>query len=106
MKRRLVIVLIVLTVPVLAQKASMTNFSAGEITPRAFGRTDTQQFYWGVRLLENMFVKPLGPVEKRPGTYYVAAAAGQARVIGFDRAVGAGLVLEFSNESIAFYKDN
>ncbi len=60
--------------PAAAEKASMTNFSKGEVTPRIFGRTETQAFYGGVRLLENMFVWPHGPVEKRRGTYFVATA--------------------------------
>ncbi len=104
--KKMMLLIALMCIPVLAEKASMTNFSSGEVTPRVFGRTDTRQFYSGVRLLENMFVKPLGPVQKRPGTYYVSTAAGQGRLIGFDGAVGKGRVLEFTNESIRFYKDN
>ena len=72
MKKKVAILMIVLAAPALAEKASMPDFSAGEVTPRIFGRTNTQKFYSGVRLLENMFVWPHGPVEKRPGTYYVS----------------------------------
>ncbi|KKL55465.1 hypothetical protein LCGC14_2255130, partial [marine sediment metagenome] len=52
--------------------------------------------------LENMFVKPHGPVEKRPGTAYIADAAAEGRLIGFE---GTGdYVLEFTDESIRFFK--
>ncbi|MEE9365880.1 MAG: hypothetical protein V3W44_04250 [Dehalococcoidales bacterium] len=55
-----------------AERGTYNAFTAGEISPDLYGRTDAVKFYRGVQLLENMFVWPHGPVEKRPGTYFVA----------------------------------
>ena len=55
-----------------AETAMINSFSHGEVTDKIRARTDVEQWYSSARLLENMFVKPWGPVEKRPGTYYIA----------------------------------
>jgi hypothetical protein len=44
------------------------SFIAGEISPRAFGRTDIQQYNQACEVLENMLVYPEGGVGRRPGT--------------------------------------
>jgi len=83
----------------------MSSFNAGELTPRLYGRTDIRKYYSGCRELENMFVRPLGPVEKRPGTYYIATAAGEARLIDFQQSTENAYILEFSEGSIRFFLD-
>ncbi len=88
----------------LTATAIMNSFSSGEITPRLYGRTDVVKFYSGAREVENMFIKPHGPVEKRPGTYYIATAAGEGRIISFQRAAESGNILEFTDQSIRFFK--
>lgn len=98
------IILFVLTSVCLAPTAIMNSFSGGEFSPRVFGRTDVRDFYSGAREVENMFVKPHGPVEKRPGTYYIATAAGEGRIINFQRSAGTGHILEFTDQSIRFFK--
>lgn len=59
-----------------------TNFNGGEITPDLYGRTDAVKFYSGCRTLENMFVWPHGPVEKRRGTYFVGEIQGSIVISG------------------------
>ena len=54
-----------------AETAMINSFSHGEVTDKIRARTDVEQWYSSARILENMFVKPWGPVEKRPGTYYI-----------------------------------
>jgi hypothetical protein len=107
MKKKLIILIICL-LPIAAGAATaiMSSFNAGEVSPRLYGRTDIRKYYSGCRELENMFVRTLGPVEKRPGTYYIGTAADEARVISFTRSTTTGYVLEFSNGSIRFFKDN
>lgn len=105
-KTLLVITLCLLPCAAFAATAIMNSFNAGEITPRLGGRTDVRKYYSGCQLLENMHVRLQGPVSKRPGTYYIATTAGSetVRVIGFEHSTGQGRVLEFSNETIRFFK--
>jgi len=84
--------------------AVLTAFASGEITPRLWGRTDVLTFYSGTRTVENMFVKPHGPAEKRPGTAYIATAAGKGRVLSFQGSSGETNILEFTDKVIRFYK--
>ena len=55
-----------------AETAMINSFSKGEITDKLGARTDVQAYYSACRELTNMYVKPWGGVEKRPGTYYIA----------------------------------
>ncbi len=57
-----------------AERGVYSSFSSGELGRDIYGRTDALKFYSGARIVENMFVWPHGPVEKRRGTYYVADA--------------------------------
>lgn len=102
--KRTAILILLLPATLWAATAVMTSFRRGEISPRLYGRTDTLEFYSGSRVCENFFVKPHGPVEKRPGTYYIADAAGTGRLIGFEVSTGDALVLELTAESIRFFK--
>ncbi len=107
MKKVFLLVLILIIVPAAAFAATaiMSSFSGGEITPRLYGRTDIRKYYSGCRELENMFVRPLGPVEKRPGTFYVATTAGESRLLDFQQSTENAYILEFSEKSIRFFVD-
>lgn len=105
MKKIIIGIVCLLPVAAYAATAIMSSFNAGEITPRLYGRTDIRKYYSGCRELENMFVHPLGPVEKRPGTYYIATAAGEGRLIDFQHSIEQTYVLEFSENSIRFFVD-
>lgn len=48
------------------------NFLGGEVSPRAFGRTDLDQYRTTCEKLENMIVLPQGGVSRRPGTEFIA----------------------------------
>jgi len=105
MKKLFLILIIITPVAAFAATAIMSSFNAGELTPRLYGRTDIKGYYSGCRELENMFVRPLGPVQKRPGSYYIGTAAGEARLIPFTKSTNDAFVLEFSEKSIRFYVD-
>lgn len=77
MKKIVITIICLLPVAAFAATAIMSSFSGGELTPRLFGRTDIKSYYSGCRELENMFVWAQGPVEKRPGTYYIPSAPGE-----------------------------
>jgi len=51
---------------------AQTNFSWGELSPRAYGRFDMAQFYNGSKLMENFLGYQLGGAMFRPGTIYLA----------------------------------
>jgi len=51
---------------------SYNNFTAGELSPRLYGRTDLAKYFNGCKTLHNMLVWPHGGVFRRPGTRFVA----------------------------------
>ena len=86
----------------------LTNFTAGELSPRLEGRFDIAQYANGCRILENMLVLPQGPAEMRPGTYFVNEvkdSSKKVRLIPFEFSTVQTYVLEFGEEYIRIYKD-
>ena len=55
---------------------SLTNFTAGEMSPRLEGRTDLSKYYNGCRILENFRIHPHGGITRRSGFRFVAEAMG------------------------------
>lgn len=47
------------------------SFSAGEVTPKFFGRTESQQYNQSCERLKNFIVYPEGGAGRRPGTRFV-----------------------------------
>ena len=85
----------------------ITNFRAGEISPRLEGRIDLQKYNEAVKELSNMIVFPQGGVTRRPGTYYAGTTkdGGQVRLINFEFSDTQAYVLEFGNLYVRIYKD-
>lgn len=54
--------------------AVQTNFTAGEISPRLYGRTDIDRYHNGAAILENVVIYVHGGVARRPGLAYLARA--------------------------------
>lgn len=50
------------------------SFSAGEISPSMWGRIDAERFQSGVRVGRNVFFRPEGGVDKRPGLQFCSFA--------------------------------
>lgn len=48
------------------------SFSAGELSPKLYGRVDLQRYSSGVAIARNMVVLPEGGLQNRAGTRYVA----------------------------------
>lgn len=53
---------------------AVTNFTAGEISPRLEGRTDLSKYFNGCRTLENFNIHPHGGVTRRSGFRFVTEA--------------------------------
>ncbi len=87
---------------------ALTNFTAGELSPRLDGRTDLSKYYNGVSELENFVVHPHGGVSRRPGTVFVNEAKDSAvkvRLVPFEFSTTQAYVLEFGNLYFRIYKD-
>lgn len=85
----------------------VTNFQAGELSPRLEGRIDLQKYSAGAQTLQNMLVFPQGGVTRRPGTQYAGTSkdGGKVRLINFEFSDEQAYVLEFGENYIRFFKD-
>ena len=89
--------------------AQLTNFTAGELSPRLDGRNDLAKYSAGCATVENMVIYPHGAAARRPGTQYVASVktpANKTRLIPFEFSTEQTYILEFGNEYIRFYRNN
>jgi hypothetical protein len=80
---------------------TLTNFTAGELSPRLAGRVDVSRYFNGCQSLENFLVHPHGGVARRSGMRYVADCVrhtGASLLAPYEDATGAGWVLEFAQD--------
>lgn len=84
----------------------LTNFTAGELSPRLYGRVDLAKYQNGARELTNFTVLPQGGARKRGGSQFIAAVKDDtARLIEFTFSTEQAYMLEFGEYYIRFYKD-
>lgn len=85
----------------------ITNFRAGELSPRLEGRVDLDKYNEGAQTLQNMLVFPQGGVTRRPGTYYAGAAkdGGKVRLINFEYSDEQAYIVELGANYMRFFKD-
>ena len=89
--------------------AQLTNFTAGELSPRLDGRNDLAKYSAGCSTVENMVIYPHGAAARRPGTQFVASVktpANKTRLIPFEFSTEQTYILEFGNQYIRFYRNN
>jgi hypothetical protein len=86
-----------------------TNFTAGELSPLLYARTDLQKFASGAELIQNFIVMPQGGATRRAGTTYVAKTRKfgdqKSRLIPFIFNQDQAYVLEFCEGFIRFFID-
>ncbi|MDW8123150.1 MAG: hypothetical protein RMJ04_00080 [Geminicoccaceae bacterium] len=70
-----------------------TSFASGELDPLLFGRIDLRAQEDGARRLRNVFVHPAGGVVRRPGTRVLAEVPDALRLVPFDDADAAFLLV-------------
>jgi hypothetical protein len=78
-------------------------FNGGEMSPLMDGRTDSEKYATGCRLLENFIVRPYGGIFKRPGTRYGTSGVSvddTIRLIPFRRSTDVNFVLGFAENAI------
>ena len=88
--------------------AQITNFTAGELSPRLDGRNDIAKYSSGCKTLENLVIYPHGAAARRPGTQFIAevkTSSAKTRLIPFEFSTTQTYILEFGNEYMRVYKD-
>jgi hypothetical protein len=96
-----------------------SNFTAGELSPLAYGRTDLPQYKAGLETCLNNIPLLQGPVMRRPGTKFVAETKEQnlnykVRLIPFQFSTTQAYIVEIGADATSsgsggycrFYKDN
>lgn len=79
------------------------NFSAGELSPALYTRTDIQQYSNGAKRLKNVIPLVEGGVRKRPGTLSYGERSGAIRLIPFIVNSSNAFLLILKNRSISVY---
>ncbi|QJB56175.1 hypothetical protein [Pseudodesulfovibrio sp. zrk46] len=81
---------------------TITNFTAGEMSPRLEGRVDLSKYYNGCRKLVNFHVHPHGGITRRSGFRFVTEAMESAKpglLIPFEFNGNQTYVLELSEDA-------
>ena len=89
-------------------KHVQTNFTAGEVSPRMFGRADVAKYQNGAELVENFYIQEHGGLVRRSGTKYVAdvrTPANMGRLIPFQYSTTQHYIIEIADGCIRFYKN-
>ena len=85
---------------------AITNFTAGEWSPKLYGRVDISKYGQACTDMVNMTLIPHGAATRRMGTAYVAHAAGEeVRLVDFIYNTEQAYILEFSPGQIRFFRD-
>lgn len=86
----------------------LTNFTAGEMSPRLYGRVDIAKYGNACRTMRNFIPLVHGPAVRRPGTYLIAetkTSAKYSRLIPFTFSTTQSYMLEFGDTYMRVYKD-
>lgn len=82
------------------------SFTAGEISPSLFGRSDLEKYLTGLAIAENVIVQPEGGVIKRGGSHYIAEVKNSSKatiLVEFSYKNQYSYTLEFGNLYIRVY---
>lgn len=83
------------------------SFTAGELSPALYGRTDIAKYDSGAAKLSNFLVLRHGGVANRPGTKYISKTANnkKAVLIPFRYSTEQNFIIEITAGKIRFYTD-
>lgn len=87
----------------------ITNFGAGELSERLFGRTDEAKYYDGCAAMRNMVPMPQGGSTRRPGSMFVAPNQDQAnpcQLLPFQFSTVQAYVLELFGGGAHVYRND
>jgi hypothetical protein len=85
-----------------------SNFTAGEISPRLYGRHDLARYLAGAKEVTNGIVLQHGGIRRRDGTLYIADAGGSGavRLIRYTFNRDTSYCLEFGAGYIRFFTES
>lgn len=84
------------------------SFTAGELAPGLWARSDLARYATALKTCRNFIVRPQGGVENRSGTRYVDTVINSARpmrLIPFTYSVDVSYVIVFNNDKIRFVRN-
>ena len=85
---------------------TLDSFTTGQVSPYLEARQRYPKYNSSLRTLENFLISPLGPVQRRPGTRYVATAkTGTPRLLKFEYSTDDVYAIEAGDEYFRFYRD-
>lgn len=89
-------------------KTVQTSLVTGEVSPRAFGRTDIEQYFSGAEELKNVYVTTQGGVRRREGLQYVATTNGSnvSRLVPFEFNDEQVFLFVFQPSHLQIYKND
>lgn len=83
-----------------------TNFAAGEVSPKCYGRVDVTRYQNGAGAMPNCIVNIHGGAERRPGDYHIASTkthAKRSRLIPYIFSITQAYMLEFGDQYLRVY---
>lgn len=86
-----------------------SDFTGGEISPRAAGRVDLPLYQKSCRIIENFIVLVQGGVERRPGLLHVhevESSAAKSRLVPWEEPNGRLYFIELCNTKINIYRED
>lgn len=90
------------------QNIELSNFTAGEFSPKLKGRTDLEKYFNALDTELNMVTMPQGGATRRPPTRFVAKNKDQTNVnrpVRFIFSTDQAYILEYSHLNVRVYKD-
>lgn len=84
------------------------SFARGEVSPKLYGRQDTELYYTALELSRNYVVDGRGILERRPGTKFIGRTKndGKAALLPFVYDQAQSYILELGNEYLrAWFND-
>lgn len=92
----------------MAIHATQRSFSAGELGPMIDSRADLDKWRSGLSVCKNFILNPAGPLRRRMGTKFVAAAKypdRECRLIGFQASRAEGYCIELGHLYMRFHRN-
>jgi len=86
--------------------ATQLSFNSGQLSPLMKYRVDTDKHGMGSEEMENVLIRPMGMVYRRPGTELVdeTLVKSNVRLIPFEHSTNDAYALEFTNKKIGFFR--
>ncbi len=89
------------------QRPIITDFSAGELSPKMLGRMDLPSYGKGAQIIENFLVTSQGNLTKRGGFKHIGACYGdtnKARIIPYVYSEDEAYIIELTNSYLRIWR--